>query len=229
MISNKKFALVFRICAFLFATIGILRQTGILFGIVSIRPFMYYTVQSNILAVILFAMLIIKTINSIRTGINESVGYYPRISMICTVYLLVTLIVFWALLVPQLRLDMDYLLSFENLAVHLITPLLCLIDYVLFSEARKLKYSDVYYVCLYPVLYVIFSIGAGLSGYVYGYERVSDSPFSSHLELVPVRVPYFFLDYYRLGFMVIVYCVGILLFFLLLSHIIYWIDHKVRK
>ena len=229
MISNKYFALYFRIFAFLFATIGILRQTGILFGIFSIRPFMYYTVQSNVLAIFLFTILIYKTIIAIREKSYDSVGYYPRLSMICSVYLLVTLIVFWALLVPQLDLGMDYLLSFENLAVHLITPLLCLLDYIMFTEARKLKYRDVYYVCIFPVIYVIFSIGAGLVGYVYGYERVSGSPFSSYIELVPVRVPYFFLDFDRLGLMVIIYCTGILAFFLLLSHIIYWIDHKVRK
>ena len=228
MIKNKKFALVYRLGALIFAVAGLLKQIGVFSGNISFRAFMYYTIQSNFIAVLLFALLIARTIKALREGTQGGVGFYPRLGMVCSVCLLVTLIVFWALLVPQ-GMSLDYLLSFENLAVHLITPLLCLFDYILFAEARKLKYRDVYYVCIFPIAYVIFTSIAGLEGYVYGYEGVVSSAFSSSMELVAVRFPYFFLDFDKLGVTVLAYCGGILVFFIMLSHIIYWIDRKVRK
>jgi hypothetical protein len=131
--------------------------------------------------------------------------------------------------VPYGGIPAEYLWSFENIAVHTVTPLLCLLDYILFSEAQRLKYRDVYYVCLFPVGYVIFATIAGLAGYVYYYSGILSDPFSSHIESVPVRFPYFFLDFDRIGLMALVYIGGILLFFLLLSHGIFFLDRKVRK
>ena len=228
MIRNIRFALAFRLGSFLFAVIGLLKQIGAFSGMVSFRSFMYYTVQSNLLAILLFAFLTVKTIKGLREGIHGNAGWHPRLGMVCAVDLLVTFIVFWTLLVPQ-GIDPDYLWSFENIAVHTITPLLCLLDYVFFAEARRLKYRDVYYVCIFPACYVIFTSIAGLAGYVYSYRDILSDQFSSNIETTPVRFPYFFLDFDRLGMMAAVYIVGILVFFLLLSHSIYFIDRKVRR
>ena len=228
MIQDRRFALAFRAGACLFATAGLLKQIGVFGGTISFRSFMYYTLQSNLLAVVLFAYLAVKTAKSLREGAHGNAGWHPRLGMVCAVDLLVTLIVFWALLAPQ-GMPLSYLLSFENIAVHTVTPLLCLFDYILFAPARCLKYRDVYYVCIFPLCYVLFTGIAGLAGYVYYYEGVVSSPFSSHIEVVPVRFPYFFLDFDKLGFMALVFIIVILAFFLLLSHILYRIDRKVRK
>ena len=227
MIQNKRFALVFRLGALLFALAGVMKQIGIFEGTVSFNPFMFYTIQSNLLAIALFALLAIRTAKGLREGSHGSVGWYSRFGMVCVVDLLVTMIVFWALLAPTV--EAAYLLTFENIAIHTVTPLLCLIDYILFSEPKRLKYRDVYYVCLFPLGYVALTSIAGLSGYVYGYEGIMSSPLSSYMEMVPVRFPYFFLDFDRLGAMALAYIGGILVFFLILSHSIYWIDRRIRK
>ncbi|MCL2004505.1 MAG: Pr6Pr family membrane protein [Oscillospiraceae bacterium] len=225
MIQNRQFALAFRAGAFLFAVAGLLKQIGVFNGAISFRSFMYYTIQSNLLTAALFAYLAARTKRSLQTGTRGSAGYHPRLGMICAVDLLVTLMVFWGLLVPQ-GMSMNYLLSFENIAVHTVTPLLCLTDYILFAEARRLKYRDVYYVCIFPLFYVVFTGIAGLAGYVYGYEGVVSSAFSSHIEFVPIRFPYFFLDFDKLGMMALAFIAGILIFFLIISHCIFLIDRK---
>ena len=227
MIQNKRFALIFRLGALLFALAGVMKQIGIFEGTVSFGSFMYYTIQSNLLAIILFALLVVRTAKSLRDGATGSVGWHSRFGMVCAADLLVTMIVFWALLAPTV--EAAYLLTFENIAIHTVTPLLCLIDYILFSEPKRLKYRDVYYVCVFPIGYVIFTTIAGLAGYVYGYEGIMSSPFSSYIEMVPVRFPYFFLDFDRLGVMALAYVGGILVFFLILSHVIYGIDRRARK
>ena len=226
MIKNKLFALAFRLCAFVFATIGMLKQIGMFDGIMSLRPFMFYTIQSNLLAIILFAFLSVRTGMSLREGMRGSSGWHARLGMVCAVDLLVTLVVFWVLLVPEV--PASYLWTFDNIAVHTVTPLLCLFDFILFSEPRKLKYRDVYYVCIYPLVYVVFTTIAGLAGYVYYFSSTFSSPTSSYVEITPVRFPYFFLDFDRLGLMAFAYIGAILVFFLILSHAIFFIDRKFR-
>ena len=217
---------MYRLFAFGFSTTGLLKQIGVFDGIISFRSFMYYTVQSNLLAVMLFAFLAVRTGKSLREGLRGSVGWHSRLGMVCTVDLLMTLIVFWVLLVPEV--SAAYLWTFDNIAVHTVTPLLCLFDYILFSEQRQLKYRDVYYVCIFPVCYVVFSFIAGLTGYVYYFSSTFSDPHSGAIEVAPVRVPYFFLDFDRLGFMAAVYIAAILVFILLLSHTVYFIDRRDR-
>ena len=228
MIQDRRFALYFRLCAFLFAVAGLLKQIGAFGGAINFNSFMYYTIQSNLLAILFFAFLTIRTAKGLREGRKGTAGWHSRLGMVCAVDLLVTLIVFWALLAPQ-DIDPKYLWTFENMAVHAITPLLCLLDYIFFSNSHRLKYRDVYYICIFPVCYVAFTSISGLMGHVYYYVGVTSGPLSSHIETVPVRFPYFFLDYDRLGMMAMVYSGVILIFIIMLGHIFYLIDHKVRK
>jgi hypothetical protein len=125
---------------------------------------------------------------------------------------------------------MEYLMSFENIAVHGLTPLLVLADYILFTEARHLKYRDVFYTCIFPLFYVVFTSIAGLAGYVYYYAATFENIWdASPASTAPVRFPYFFLDFDRLGFMVFAYIAGIVAFILLLAHGMYLVDRKIRK
>ena len=112
------------------------------------------------------------------------------------------------------------LFTLSNLTVHLITPLLCLVDYVLFADSGHLKYRDVYAVLIYPLCYVLFSSAAGLLGYVY---RISTA------DGLPVRFPYFFFDFDRIGMKSLGYIAALVGFFLVISHIFYIIDHRFRK
>jgi len=107
--------------------------------------------------------------------------------------------------------------SFDNLAVHAITPLLCLLDYILFTQPRHLKYQDVYYVCIFPLAYLVGTSIAGLSGYIY---------FVSQVDGLPVRFPYFFYDFDRIGMVSLAYIGAMIVFFLLVGHGLYYIDRK---
>jgi uncharacterized membrane-anchored protein YitT (DUF2179 family) len=146
--------------------------------------------------------------------------------MVCVVNILITFIVFWAML--SSLVGMDYLMTFENLAVHTFTPLLCLLDYILFTRGRHLKYRDTWYVCIFPVFYAIFSAIASLAGYVYDHSDILGDTVNA-AEYVPVRAPYFFLNFYEIGAMVFLYTAVMLATILLLSHSMYFVDQKVRK
>jgi len=224
MIKSKRFALVFRSGALILALAGLLKQIGVFQGIISFHTFMFYTIQSNLLAVVLFTYLTVRTAMSLKTDLHGNVGWKPRLGMIIAVDLLVTMVVFWALLTPVV--PASYLWTFENIVIHTLTPLLCLFDFILFSQPRSLKYRDVYYVCIFPVFYVIFTTIAGLAGYVYNFSGTFSDQSSAVVDTTPVRFPYFFLDFDRLGFTVFIYMGAMFIFFLIISHIIYFIDRK---
>lgn len=223
MIKNRFAALIYRLFCLLFTLVGLLVHMDILNGNLNLRMFMYYTIQSNLLALAMFAILTAKTIRDIRkNGKLGPAGYYPRFEMVCCIDLLLTLIVYWVMLAPgAFSMGTETgLFSFDNLAVHLVVPLLCILDYFLFTTPGHLKYRDVYYVLIYPLFYVLFTTVAGLMGYVY---RISS------IDGRPVRFPYFFFDWDDVGAKGFLYILVLVAFFLLLSHLLYWLDKKRAK
>ena len=218
MINNKKFAFVFRVASFIIAAAGLLDLMGVFQGKLYTGVLFYYTAQSNIFAIVLFVILSVKTLTGLRNDSDFGACYFPRLLMICTVDVLLTFFVFWILLVPQLAGTLP-LWTFSNLAVHAITPLLCLADYILFVKPNRLKYRDVYYVTIFPLCYVAVSSILGLTGHVYG--RAADG--------LPVRFPYFFFDFDRIGLFALVYIGGIVVFFLIISHIFYYFSKRKQN
>ncbi|MCL2671397.1 MAG: Pr6Pr family membrane protein [Clostridiales bacterium] len=218
MIKNKPLALAYRAAALLFALTGLLSQLGIFSGEFHPSMFLYYTLQSNVLAVVLFAMLTTRTAISLREGKRGSAAFFARFEMVCACDLLITFAVYWVMLAPILT----NLWQFANIAVHGITPLLCLLDYLLFATGRRLKYRDVYYVCIFPLLYVVFAVFVRFTGYLYRFPGAEGETVS--------RYPYYFLDFDTLGAQALLYIGAILIFFLLLGHGLYLVDRKaVRK
>jgi hypothetical protein len=155
IINDRRFAIFFRSCGLLIALVGLLINMGFFRGEFAANMLMYYTIQSNILALVLFGVLLIKTLEGFRLeGKYGKTGYFPRFEMVCVFDLLLTLIAYWVLLAP-VSSSMGHglrLWSFGNLCVHLITPALCLIDYALFAESGHLKYRDVYAILIYPLV-----------------------------------------------------------------------------
>ena len=230
MLKSKWLALVFRLIALIFISIGFIRELGIFRSIVDFDMFKYYTIQSNLLAVVMFAILVVRTVIGLRENSHCGAAWFTRLRMICTVNLLLTFIVFWTLLAPYL--PTSYLLSYSNLSIHVMAPLLCLADYILFFEAGRLKYKDVYFTCIFPLFYFVFITVLGVAGYDYGNRFVVTNSINADAVQgysVPRRAPYFFLDFDEVGFMVLAYVGIILAVILIAGHGFYLIDRKLKK
>jgi hypothetical protein len=222
MKQNRVIALIFRFMCFMLSFIVLSEHLGIFQGRIDTELLLYYTVQSNMLAIILFAMLTVRTALGLREGKTGKVGYFARFEMVCAVDLFFTFFVYWVMLAPR-NFTMDgnnTIFTFTNIVIHGVTPLLCLLDYLLFAEPKHLKYKDVYAVIIYPILYVAFASVVGFSGHVHHISEVDH---------VPVRFAYFFFDYDRIGALSVIYILAVLVFLLILSHGMYLIDKKVRK
>ena len=222
MIKDRRFALILRAASMLFAFVNLLSMLGVLQGAMQPEMLMYYTLQSNILVMLLFGALAVQTGIDLRKERFGSAGYFARFEMVCVINILLTLVVYWTLLAPGISTtDEEYSLwAFDNLAVHGITPLLCLLDYILFSQPRHLKYRDVYNVLIFPLTYMAATSLAGLLGYVYMVSPTDGKP---------VRFPYFFYDFDRIGSASLIYIGVLIAFFMMIAHFFYLVDTKIRK
>jgi TRAP-type C4-dicarboxylate transport system permease small subunit len=222
MIRDRHFALAFRIASFLLTLAGLLDIFGVWRGAFNPRQFMYYTIQSNILALAYFGLLAWKTALSLKQGDGRAgnAGSMPRFGLIVAIDTMLTLVAYWLLLAPSqfaMSSSSFNMWGFANIAVHLLAPLLCFLDFILFAGTKSLKYKDIYLVLIYPLAYVLFTSLAGLLGYRYA------TPSGS------TRFAYFFLDFDKIGAQVFVYMIALIVFFLILAHLIYLFDNKVDK
>ncbi len=189
MIQNRQIALIFRICAAAFALFGWLWAMDCFTGSFDFGRLMKFTHQSNVLAIVMFIVLVILTC---RNKKNNGVVYLPLFQLVCVVSLLLTMVVYWALLAST----ESNIYNFGNFAVHLFNPLLVIIDYMLFMVPGKIKYRYVYLTLLYPVFYLLLTTAAGFAGYIY---QLNDT------DGLPEHFPYFFLDFDRLGVAIFIY------------------------
>jgi len=144
--------------------------------------FLYYTNLSNVLAVLLMAVMLGYEWQGWRAGeLAPLPGWLQQARFILTTAILLTFVGFSLLLIPLV--DRDYLLSPSNLLVHNAVPLLTGLDYVLFSgrDGKPRLVSAL----AGPAVYVLFALALGLGGH-----RFHGSV-----------APYYFLDYEKLGWL----------------------------
>ncbi len=222
MIQDRRIALIFRAISFILILTGLFATIGIFRGEFHYVSFLYYTVQSNFLVLLLFLYLSLTTFLELHIkGKKGSVGFKSRFHMICVIDIFLTFFVYWVLLVPQsfsMSNDLN-LWSYDNLMVHAIAPVLCFVDYILFSDSKHLKYKDTYLTLIYPIFYLAGMSILGLSGYTFGYDSLGKA----------YHYPYFFFDYDRVGLMSIVYIFALIILFIVISHLLYLLDKKWQK
>ncbi|MDR0752108.1 MAG: hypothetical protein LBF12_05980 [Christensenellaceae bacterium] len=220
--NNRITALVYRCVAIILCLFGLLDGTGLFLGSPSGGSLLYYTNQSNILVLIVFVMLLIATLREIKkSGTKGPSSFFERTTGIVMLAISVTMLIFWFVLAPTFVAsgNTQYLLTFQNFQLHLITPLLIIGDYFIFETPGKLKKVDPYIFAAIPLLYFVQATIIGLSGYVY---RVDPNGAIEHF-------PYYFLDYYKLGWKVGLYVVLVSIFFIGLAYGLLLLDKKRVK
>jgi hypothetical protein len=220
MVRNKHVALGFRVAALLLVLLGLMAHLGLLEGRFRAGALMYYTVQSNILAVVLFLVLVRSSIRVISTKEESGTrGTLALFEMVCVIDLLLTFIVYWTLLAPEdiAAGNASVLWKFDNLTVHFFTPMLCLLDYFLFAVPTLSRLRDLFYALIFPLLYAMYSSVAGLCGYTY--SILSDGR--------PKRFPYFFLDYDRIGVKALLYIAMVAAMLLAIGYAVHLLQRRI--
>lgn len=152
-------------------------------GFMNTGTFLYYTVQSNLLAMFTSVVLVIFEIRRLRG--HEIPTGVMFLRLFSTIAITLTFLVFSLMLTPQMIIEGNgaYLTSPGNLFVHNLVPIAAILDWCFFGSAKKLKRGSAFCGTVPAIAYVIFvfvCVGRGIK-------------FSGN------TVPYFFLDYQRYG------------------------------
>ncbi len=217
--SNRAFPLLYRVVFMMIALLGVILNTKMFTTQFNITTLLYYTTQSNILAVALFAYLSVLSLKDIvKRGLKGDRRCAPKLTFILMVDILLTLIVFWVLLAPTM-VDSEYqLYSFANLAVHTITPLAIIGEYFLFNTRDKVTTKIAFSVLIYPLIYVIFALVVGAFKWIRYY--------AFGVEGHPTYFPYFFLDFFTQGWWVVLYIFAIAVLLMIVSFVFKTLIHR---
>ncbi|MDR1387960.1 MAG: Pr6Pr family membrane protein [Propionibacteriaceae bacterium] len=188
-----------------------------------LRLLAYYTIQSNVLVLILFlGLLVAQFVQRDGRGGDD----VPSLKGAVTLAITITFLVFHFLLRPvlfsmtqdpsptQYESDMgSYGLSWANLLVHYVTPLMALGDWLLFSPKGVWSRLAPLKWLIVPLAYFGFAlVGAQLSF------------FSG-----PSRYPYFFIDFDLYGNQVWLHVLLIAIGFAALGYLMWLIDRGLAK
>jgi hypothetical protein len=158
--------------------------------------FGYFTIQSNLIAA---AALLVALVLAVR---DHGRGSAPRWSVVlrgaAVVYMGVTGVVYNTLLIGG-ETDLAFNLRWSNDVLHKIIPIYMLLDWLLFSDRGRIAMSKIWVFLVYPIVWtVVILIRGATDGFV----------------------PYPFLNPSQGYGVVALYCVGVAVFFGLMSVVV---------
>ena len=185
----------------------------------------YFTIQTNILSALLFLYLVVKTIViSIKNKQMTIVFFKPTIEVAVTLYITITMLVYWLALAPMLGIQTEPLPFFNTLFLHTLTPIFTIIEYIFFCEHGKLNRYDPLKWLAYPIFYLILVVIIANTSNVPYYQF----PFKG--EKIPLMYPYPFLEPKIVGVGGVVgIVIGLIVVFLALAYLYIFIDNKIKK
>lgn len=209
MVKNGYLIFAYRIFSFVISILGLLANMQVLEGTPNYYALFAYTTQSNILVILFFTLLVIKTAQQLffreKTN-NRNYGFYPVLSFVVCFSIFITMIIFWLVLAPSQWADIN-LLTFFNLGVHFINPVLMILDRFLFYEKGRIKKRQVFLILIFPYFYILQSFLLGLTHAVYFSPIGIDSYYI-----------YPFLDFDKYGCQVFLFIAVLTMIFLLLGY-----------
>jgi hypothetical protein len=207
-IKNRLVSLIYKIVVAASSLIGTL-VIVVSSGSFNWGLFKFYTIQSNVLCFVFFVAEAVHTAAAIKKGgTHGAATLAPHLKGAVMIAITVTLLVYQLLLAPT-PFSMNAG-SVGGLLVHLFTPLLVILDWVLFDEKGRFNVYDPPRWAVIPLCYVVFAMVAAPLGLTY---------------LQGSRYPYFFLDVDAIGAGgVALYVAGITVVFEILCYLVVGLD-----
>lgn len=166
MRKNKVIGLVIKLIAIISSIYGIIKTY------LGWMSFTYFTVLSNIFMLIMLAVFFIRDIIVIiknKNIIYNNLLYITK--FLATISITLTFLVFLTLLAPTIPGGIIYAYlnnGAGSLCVHFITPILAIIDFLLFDKEYKSNKKHTIYAIIPPLIYVLYVIILGMLGVRWG-------------------------------------------------------------
>lgn len=209
MIKNRIVQLIFQTVYCVLAVIGFMGSLGYFDRSFNTDFYVYYTNLSNYIC---FGMMFAGLYFTVKSALKKEDGYAncaPTFKFLCVILIMVTFLVYNILLAKD-KSASEYFTSLSNLLMHLILPVMFILDWILFYEHGKVKWYHPLLCTVMPLVYVIFIVirAAILKG--------TDA----------LLYPYFFLDADTLGWGGFFGWVSILVvIFVIIGYILYFADN----
>lgn len=214
---ERKVSIIFKLLVILSLLTGILLNvihTTSLSAILS-----YYTLQSNIICLVMFVRIMVAII--LKKDYRSNSRYYLLKGAV-VMAILITAITYQVALAPNgFQMDISYTIRtkryWANLFVHVISPILVLLDYVLFDQKGNFKYK-------YPFIWLCIPWGYVI--YVYIYSALGGRFFGIGGSR---EYAYKFLDYKQIGYLGVlkwIFVFTVVIF--VLSNILVFLDRRKK-
>ena len=147
---------------------GLMGQWGTLVtpGMMHGRALMYFTTQSNLL---MMALAVIFLLAEARGAGQRLPGWLWRLKYMATVAITLTYLAFHLLLMPWMSSigQGDYYWSAGNLGAHVLTPLLSILDWALFTPGPQAGRMRPAHGLVLPLCYAGFVLVTNAAGLTY--------------------------------------------------------------
>ncbi|QYM75050.1 Pr6Pr family membrane protein [Leucobacter luti] len=166
-LTSRLAALAFRVISLALILTGLIRITGVFTAEPTWGALRYYTVLSNLLCLVWVVLLIVRTLRDItETGPRGLSTPSARWSGTVMMAITVTFLVYLIVLVPAtFQQEGDYVpFSLTDNLIHIITPILLILDWLLFVPKGRLRWTDPLLWTLLPYAYLVYAISYGTSG-----------------------------------------------------------------
>lgn len=173
----------------------------------------YFTVQSNLLVILVFLVLNIFDILKLCGKFISTPKNLYRFKYISVVGITLTFLVFGLVLTPVILFETNYpfyILSISSLSMHLIIPIISIVDWFINDYIENPKVISFLLPLAFPLYYFFFAMIGSVAGLKYQ-DFFSTDVGGNH-------VPYFFLDYKKYGWIDIQSNEGVLEF-----GVLYWV------
>lgn len=170
-VPDRRIALVFRVLSAGAIVWGVGRISGLWDGHPSAVQFLYYTVLSNLLCLVWFVLLAVRSIRDLRAdGARGWSTPSPRFSAAVMFAITVTMLIYLVVLVPETFTQGNDYVPFtltDNL-IHIVAPSLAIADWLLFVPKGRVRLFDPLLWALIPYAYLVFAFAYGAAGGTFG-------------------------------------------------------------
>ena len=217
---NRTAQLIWQTCYCTLALVAIVGSIG-LYDMKFTRSFyIYFTNLSNYLAA---GIMLAELIQTARKRDDGFVTVAPRLRFISMLGLVLTFLVFNLLLARDPARDPALNYKAECLLCHIVLPVMYVIDWLMFYEHGKVRWTWPVLSALYPIAYLIY-VFAHAALWRFG------SGVMNHAGAAPVIYPYFFLNPEKVGINGVAMWIGALLIgFILGGFLFLFVDRLMMK
>ena len=178
-VNSRPVALVYRLIALAVILTGIIRHANLLTGEPSWTTVLFYTMVSNLLCLAWVLLLITRTIRDLRhSGPSGTSTPSARGSGAVMFAITVTMLIYLIVLVPTRFADGDAeIFSLTDNLIHIITPVLVIVDWLVFVPKGSFRWVDPLLWTLIPYAYLTWAFVYGALGGEFTPGQVYPYPF----------------------------------------------------